>query len=262
MAATALLTLSTLLIPTVLPLDEMSQWPEAHVQQIVLVRHGESRFNLPDENGLYYTSGKSKPSPLTPKGLEQARMTGSKLIDKLPKDREIVICSSTARRAHDTAMAIFQTLQPHHSCHLGQSFDELLELGQGRWEGLPRDAIYEREIKKWEQLPATLKLVTPKLETGESFQDCIDRGLPALQTLVDLYPGKRIFVVTHFMMMNALCMHWCDLVSQLSDAPGSKLPMVVLGNCDMLVIEIPYGQAIQGQAIQEAKVAVHIKSGL
>src|SRR5206468_2402206 len=78
------------------------------VQHLYVIRHGESVFNVPDANGIKYISGESNHVPLTELGKDEARKLAQVLSKKIAKDQKIVICSSTARRAIETADIIFE----------------------------------------------------------------------------------------------------------------------------------------------------------
>lgn len=240
---------------SVLPLEEIErlETPSAEKQQIYLVRHGQSQFNLPNAHGLYLTSGKGESIPLTDQGKKQAEDLALQLLQKIPKDQPLVICSSTARRARETADVLFETLNQYFPSERGSCYEGLLELGEGKWEGLPQDELYVQERRKWEILSPAEKFVIPFIETGESYEELVSRALPDLQDLLDQYPGKLVFVVSHFVAMNALTMHW-NGVSALSARPEDHFPLIPLSNCDLLHIEIP-----KGETISQAKVKLHIK---
>jgi broad specificity phosphatase PhoE len=201
-------------------------------KNIYLIRHGQSIFNLPDDKGVFTTSGKSENAPLTEKGKKQAAALASKLLGKIQKEQEIVICSSTAVRAQETAKLLFDELSKHYKCTLGESYEGLLELGQGRWEGEPKDAAYQAEVKKWEALSPQEQLTTPKVPTAESLHDVSGRALAAAQQIYDKHRAKLILIVAHHATMHALSLHWAGCTPlTASTIPGSKLPPIKLDNC-------------------------------
>ncbi len=249
------LLLATHLLFASTPLVEVATVCAPEVQRLILVRHGECDLNLPDPNGMTYVSGRSNHIPLTPKGEAQARALASKLAAKICKGESLVVCSSTALRAHTTALCLIEELAKQFPCIFGKSAEGLCELGHGKWEGVPKDEAYLREMRRWEDLSAKEKLSAPKMEGGESYKDVAKRALPALQEIVDSYRGKTILVVSHFMAMNALVLHWSEAESQLSLEPKSKLPHVIFGNCDLLIVDIP-----AGCSIDQAHIVQHLKS--
>ncbi len=205
--------------------------------EIYLVRHGESLFNVHKVNGVLLTSGKSEKIPLTEKGQQQAVELGMQLAKKIPTGTEIVICSSTALRAQKTADLMLQVLSPYFQCERGKSYEGLLELGQGIYEGLPKNAAYISEVNKWKKLSAAEKIITPKVQTGESFSQVSQRALSALQDIIHEHKGKMIFVVTHNAAMVSLTYHWYGYNnSKLSQEPGTQLPSLEFKNCDLLKV--------------------------
>jgi len=224
-------------------------------QSIYLVRHGESFLNLPDSNGIRYTSGKSLSSPLTDHGRKQASSLGNKLIGKLPFDGQYIILSSTALRAQETADRLFEEIKSHYDVERGDSYDNLCELGQGIWEGQPRDEKYDLQVKIWDELSAKDKFTIPKLMTGESFSEVATRALIDLQQIVDRYPDKIIIIITHYAAMNALALQWSSDTELLSEDLSTPLPSLRFNNCDILKVELP-----EGNLIDKAKVQMHIKS--
>ncbi|MBS0648022.1 MAG: histidine phosphatase family protein [Verrucomicrobia bacterium] len=208
-------------------------------QEVYLIRHGESFFNVHKVNGMHVTSGKSEKLPLTEKGEQQAIALGVELAKKIPLGTEIVICSSTALRAQKTADLLLHELSRFYQCERGQSYEGLLELSQGIFEGLPKDAKYMDEVNKWAALSAADKWVTPKVSTGESFREVSQRAFLALDKIVNEYKGKMIFVVTHNVTMISLTYLGCGYTPfTLSQIPGSKLPLLEYKNCDLLQISI------------------------
>ncbi len=223
---------------------------------LYVIRHGESALNVLDpDSGLMLTSGKGLTIPLTQKGKDQASRLGNELLGRIKEGSEIVICSSTALRAQQTAHEIFHILNEKNRCELDINYDGLCELGQGKWEGLPKDAKYKEEINKWEERSAFDKIIHPKIITGESFQDVTDRLLPDLQTIVQKYPSKIILVVSHHAAMNAMAIKVNR--PELSKEPKSKLPLLELENCDMVVMKLP-----QDGTINDARIVTHISCGL
>ncbi|HXF28294.1 MAG TPA: phosphoglycerate mutase family protein, partial [Chlamydiales bacterium] len=105
-------------------------------QRIYVIRHGQSVFNVPDANGIQYISGESNPIPLTEIGKSEAREIATALSKKIAKGEKIVICSSTARRAQETADIIFDTLCKEFECQRteNESYPDICEGKNGEWE--------------------------------------------------------------------------------------------------------------------------------
>lgn len=254
MLASTLSALSLFLAPIDLPLSEISQFEPIpqNTTRIYLVRHGQSAFNVPDENGVLYTSGKGLSVPLTQNGRQQATALGKKLVGKLP-DINYVFLSSTALRAQDTANLIFDELKDSYTIERGESFEEFCELYKGIWEGKPKDAAYDEAMKVWNALSPKEKFFFPVISTSESYNEVGIRFLAGLQKITDIYQDQTIILATHNAAMNALAFHLSGRLDELSEEAGTPFPSPVLGNCDMLVIEI-----VKGESIENAKVTMHV----
>lgn len=247
------------LSPTETSLDSLDRLTgsSANETHIYIVRHGESAFNQPDSNGITYTSGKSITVPLTEKGEQQASDMGRKLKGKLLPNKEYVILSSIALRAQETADRIFNELKSEYLIERGSCYEDLCEIGQGIWEGKPKDSQYETFVKVWEALPANEKFTIAKLPTGESYAEAAARARTALQGILEENRGKTIFVVSHYATTNALAIQLSGCVNELSQNPGSKLPSINLQNCDIVEISVP-----DGHSIEEAIIIQHIKANV
>lgn len=250
---------SLLFSPQEISLNEVEQLKstDSEVTRVYLVRHGESAFNIPDANGVKYTSGKSLSIPLTPTGEEQAKELGHKLNTKLDKNSDYLVLSSTALRAQKTADLIFNELKNNYSIERGNSFHGFCELGQGDWEGKPKNHHYEEALKFWESLSAKEKFFYPKINTGESYSEVANRYIADLQQVLDEYPNKTIVIVSHFAAMNAFTLQMNNLVEELSEKAPSSLPSIRLSNCDILLLEIS-----RDKTSQEFRVTTHIMSDL
>lgn len=247
--------LSLFLAPVDLPLSEISQFeaPAQNITRIYLVRHGQSAFNVPDANGVLYTSGKGLSVPLTDIGRLQATELGKKLVGKLP-NTDYVVLSSAAMRAQDTANLIFEELNSAYSIERGESYEEFCELDKGIWEGKPKDAEYDEAAIVWKALSAKEKFTFPVISTSESYNEVGIRFMAGLQKVTELYSGKTIILATHNAAMHALAFHLSGRLEELSEEQGSPWPAPVLGNSDMLVIEFIKGE------LENAKVTMHIIS--
>ena len=105
--------------------------------RIYLVRHAESEINVSPK--LEKICGRCYDAPLTKKGVEQAVKLGERIAkNKIVFDE---IYSSVAVRAFDTAKLACGDKKIITS-------DELVEQGQGDWDGLDRDKTYTPEVMK------------------------------------------------------------------------------------------------------------------
>ena len=227
------------------PLEDVDKFTP---EQIYIIRHGESTANVPDPvTGIYLTSGKSLEMPLTEKGKAQASTLGKKFLSKIEEGSQVVICSSTALRAQQTAQEIFHALRYNFDCTLDLTYDGLCELGQGRWEGLPKDQEYQEELKKWEERSPFDKIMLPKVFTGESYYGVGERCKRDLQTIYNKHVGKIIFVVSHNAAMNAM----------LTNINHVELSNISFHNCDLMTLDTP-----SSGNIDEARFKTHIISDL
>lgn len=141
------------------------------MKTIYFIRHGESEANAA---GLL--AGSSSDTPLTQKGLEQARLAGEEL-----KTKQVdLIVSSPLARAYETAKIIAQEIG--FTKHIATS-NFLLERDFGTASGEPKHRAFEL-------LDNGAALGAETLETLHA------RVLSAFKWLEDL-PAEHIVVVSH-----------------------------------------------------------------
>ncbi len=117
-------------------------------------RHGETEGNL---EKIY--QGVSVDTPLSPKGVEQARQIGHILDSKAPGIRDYAFICSPIGRARQTNEIIRESLGLPRSGYAVD--DRLKEINYGIWEGHPRNNVrvldpagYDaRELDKWNVPP-------------------------------------------------------------------------------------------------------------
>lgn len=159
--------------------------------EIWLVRHGETEWNVEGRR-----QGRMD-SPLTPRGVEQARAAGRELRRLLGERPDVAIESSPLGRARVTAEIVCRELGLPESRIVVQPL--LAELHQGAWEGLTPPEIdarlpgarAERERDKWSYAFAG----------GESYADVFERARAWLDALE---PGTATIAVTHEMLSRTL----------------------------------------------------------
>lgn len=146
--------------------------------EIYLARHGQTRANRD-----LLLAGNSD-SPLTEKGLAEARQVGSLLKD-IPFDRVLV---SPLGRAVETARIILA-----HSCLNLPELEiraELAELSCGSWQGLHRDEVLEPGTN----IRTTWEFQPPQ---GEGYADGQTRLAPLVKELKADTRSERILIVSH-----------------------------------------------------------------
>lgn len=147
---------------------------------LALVRHGESAWIA---EGRF--QGRGDP-PLSETGLRQAAAVGARLAAPsempsvpVPDDPPLAIWHSPLRRAAQTALAVHEARGADASL---RPLDELMELGQGEWEGLTHREVRERwpaELAAWADDP-----LNNHAPGGESLRDASIRVRAAREAIV------------------------------------------------------------------------------
>lgn len=161
---------------------------------LFLIRHAESEGNINN----HLIGGRSNHYKLTTRGEYQSRLLGKRL--KQENWAFDAIYSSIAERAKGTALIVCSLLEkPADTVQLSE---QLVELGQGDWEGKMRSEIYTperlREVQSnpWEFQPPG----------GESQKDVEDRMYNWIQQelLASENSYQRVAVFTHGMAIKCL----------------------------------------------------------
>ncbi|HAS46744.1 MAG TPA: hypothetical protein DCS93_40040 [Microscillaceae bacterium] len=105
---------------------------------LYFVRHAESLSNV----NHHLIGGRSNHTPLTEKGIQQAKKLGERLATTAVKLD--VVAASSAVRAYDTAKIMCERANLDFDQVLVS--DELQELSQGDWEGKVRKEIYTPQM--------------------------------------------------------------------------------------------------------------------
>lgn len=152
--------------------------------KILLVRHGETDWNVQKK-----IQGKTD-IPLNEAGINQAQELAEKLA--VWKRQIIGIYTSRLKRAAKTAEIIAKRLGKEY-----KETDGLEEIDLGLWEGLSWEQAAERfpeEYKIWHDNRRYTR--SPE---GESYQELLERFLPALQKIVRDKQGEDgdVVIVTH-----------------------------------------------------------------
>ena len=149
--------------------------------RIIFVRHGKTDFPL----DRIYCDDREDPA-LNDLGLSQARRAA----DILSELDIAAIFSSPSLRAKTTA----QIINEKHNLPVDYR-EDLVERRFGFWEGMYFDEIESRfpeEYLNWKKNNAAFKP-----EGGESVYDLDARLRPCVDSLIDLYKGRVIVVVSH-----------------------------------------------------------------
>jgi probable phosphoglycerate mutase len=156
----------------------------AHVAtSLFIVRHGQSTWNA-----VHRWQGRANP-PLSELGEAQSRSACSALASLGPLD---AVVTSSLHRARRTG----EILAEGQSIPLAAAMDDLAERSAGMWEGLTRPEIENR-------FPGYL--AAGNYPAGyEEEASVVCRALSAIASLADEHPGRRLLVVSHGGVIEAL----------------------------------------------------------
>ena len=164
---------------------------------LVLVRHGESQWNLENR----FTGWVDV--PLSPKGTEEAKNAGEKL--KKEKIHFDAAYTSALQRAQETLRLILEKLgQEKIPVHQDQALNER---HYGDLQGLNKaetaKKFGDKQVKIWRR---SYDIAPPN---GESLKDTAARALPYFEKhiLSDLKKGKNVIVAAHGNSLRAIVMH-------------------------------------------------------
>lgn len=203
--------------------------------KLYLVRHGETDWNI--ENKI---QGQTDIA-LNDKGRQQAEEFAAKIADKNYQIERIY--TSSKIRARETACIIGSALGIEPRVLPG-----IEEICLGKWEGYTWKQVRELFEKDYQVWHNNRRYQSPP--SGESYQQLLDRLLPALDGIVKKDEGN-VLVVTH----SAVIM---TLLSYIYDTPFEDMARnYKTGNAG--IVEIDAGQ-LAGNAAQGAEEKQH-KSG-
>ena len=185
------------------------------MSQLVLIRHGESQWNLENR----FTGWVDV--PLTPKGEEEARTAG----EKLKAFQFDCAFTSVLMRAQNTLRIVLDVIS---QATIPVSEDKALnERMYGELQGLNKAETAKKfgdeQVKIWRR---SFDVPPPG---GESLKDTADRVLPYYKSQIEpeLLAKKTVLVVAHGNSLRALVMHLEDLsreaVLELNIPTGAPL---------------------------------------
>ena len=159
--------------------------------EIYLTRHGETEWNVQKRAQGF------QDSPLTPRGLEQAR----RLARRLSAVHFDAIFTSPLPRAYRTAQIIANTRD-----QLIQTDDRIREIYLGEWEGMTFreiSALYPQENQYFWNAPGLYIPIS-----GESFDDLRRRIESFLHDIGKSYHEARVLVVSHAVAVMTMIGHF------------------------------------------------------
>lgn len=152
------------------------------------VRHGET---LLTPTRRFSGVGPMDP-PLTETGIGQAQAVAKEIAARKPD----LLIASPLMRTMMTAKEISDVTG------LDPIFDDLwVEIDFGNWEGLIPSEIKEKYPEDWE---GWLASPSHRAGGGESYAEVYSRVEAGINDLVERYPGKKLCVVTHNIVIRAI----------------------------------------------------------
>ncbi|MFF2089419.1 histidine phosphatase family protein [Paenibacillus sp. NPDC058174] len=187
---------------------------------IFFVRHGQTQWNLEQKMQGHMDS------PLTPEGRRQA----ARLADRLHTVKFDAIYASPSPRALTTAQIISGSTAENIV-----KLDELKEIHMGLWEGQHVPAIQNEYAEEWEHFFEQPHLYRPSGQ-GETYAELLNRGVAAVEKILQDCKGKNVLVVSHRMtlktIMNQYSGKQLSEMGNLPDVPSASLSKIVFHNSE------------------------------
>jgi len=158
---------------------------------LYITRHGETKWNTERRLQGWLNS------PLTEKGILQ----GKKLNQAVKMYEISKIYSSPSERAVKTAISAKGDLDLEI-----ELLDELREMNMGEWEGRTLEEIKVKDPENFENYWMRPHLFVKN--TGENFDEMLDRAKKALEKIIAENREGNILVVTHGVTLKALMSHF------------------------------------------------------
>lgn len=158
--------------------------------QLIIVRHGQTQWNLKLIRQGHLDS------PLTEKGVAQARALG----ERLARESFTALYSSDLGRALQTAQMIAEA-----TGHKIVTDARLRERHLGIFQGLNGDEIREKYPEEY-RLHRTVG-PTYIIPDGESVEQQVARNVEYLKEIAERHLGEKIVVVTHGGVLSGLFRH-------------------------------------------------------
>lgn len=174
------------------------KWPE----QIWLVRHGQSSGNVAREIAeasrlhIIDIPERDIDVPLSELGERQATALGHWFDNQAPEHRPTVVLTSPYLRARHTAQLILAAIGDRHPPHTFISDERLREKEFGILDRLTQFGIAKQHPELYEQREHVGKFYF-RPPGGESWCDVILRLRNVLDTITRDYPGERVLIVCH-----------------------------------------------------------------
>lgn len=202
------------------------------VTKLFLVRHGQSAGNAEGRFGGH------SPSPLSPLGFEQAKVTA----EALAKENISAIYSSDLLRAVQTAQPLAKILGIEITTN-----PAFRERNVGVLEGLTFDESKQAHPDDYYAL--VNRNVHHVITKGESYRDLLDRITVELREIIRAHRGGRVAIFTH---TGALCFMTLHLLGAIHR--GTKqTPWIVTSNCGINRFEIRGQRNVRVLALNDTR---------
>eukprot|EP01083_Nonionella_stella_P099585 279997_1 len=171
---------------------------EADSTQIILVRHGQTEWNL---SHIYQGQGDSA---LTAVGISGAIKVGKKLHQIHQKERKIdfVYCSPLGRAKHTLKLIMEQFKNPNDAFTI-RFDDRLMERNFGDFQGKSKIEIKRDYAEVYNGL-MTNPEYRPPGQSGEAFAAVTKRSVGFLAEIAAKHHGKRVLVISHGGVISAI----------------------------------------------------------
>lgn len=213
------------------------------VTRVILVRHGESSYNVERR-----VQGYSDESTLTEVGQTAARQVGDALKD-IAFD---AVYSSPLRRAKDTAEIVLSCLkQPPKQ--LFQTIETLKEINLVLWEGMLFTDVaqkYPAEFEQWNNSPHEMRMLIPNEQGGSNeyfpVLDLYDRARSFWQEFLPKHANQTVLLIAHSGINRAL-------ISTAIGLEPTGYQAVHQSNCGISVLNFAggWGELVQIESLNQ-----------
>jgi phosphoserine phosphatase len=213
------------------------------VTRVILVRHGQSSFNVESR-----VQGYLDESTLTAQGQEMAHQVG----DALSEISFDAVYSSTLRRAKDTAEIVLSHLKTTPKTPL-QAVDSLKEISLMLWEGMlfkDVEQTYPQEYEQWKNCPHQLRVVISQEDGGTQdyfpVVELFDRAQQFWQEFLPNHANQTVLLVAHSGINRAL-------IGTAIGLDASSYQAVQQSNCGISVLNFAggWGNLVQIESLNQ-----------
>ncbi|MBP9738857.1 histidine phosphatase family protein [Candidatus Saccharibacteria bacterium] len=200
--------------------------------RIYAFRHGESVCNLE----THLIGGQSNWAPLTARGRKQSQLAGEWIAANIPNIDFAV--SSTAVRTQQTGKIALSSAGLELELEL---YDDLLELSQGPFEGMPRDEVYTPE----RMIEIQRDGFDFKLPDAESMRDVGTRKGNCLIEIAQKFPDQTGVAFIHGTGIRSVAGLWLGMTHlETHRTPTDNLSLTTLDIEDGIIDVLEIGRQV------------------